>query len=408
MRRTRLLANLVAAVSLGGAVLLIATSPVAQAETAQPGISIEAWYSRYKPQNPIVDTCPPTPPSPIPPAPGTPLGCGPTQSPAAPPTPNAKQTGAYVVASSGGNCCQSATSGDMGWAAFQWDLLDYSGVTVDKFVVTLTQAADTQGDSYSPQLEASRQANQPTTVPPIQACNIIEGFGGEAGSNPWDARPRPESRCVTATVVGRRFTFDVSSFAQSWVDGTGFGIVIMPGTPAQSTNLPPFQVTFSGTYDDDTVSKPPASSPPEVDFQFTRPPEDTGTDAGDGGFTGGDSGDVLEEITTTTNGGGDSGVLQAMPNIDVNPTDVGSAPLPEDVARPTPLAPRRLQPISKDTGIPLSVLLLVPLALLLFAGAGTALGPTGDPIPARRGGVSRVLSRRQAAAPAGPDSQTRY
>jgi hypothetical protein len=449
VRRSRLIANLIAlTVLLCGALIL--TTPGAEADTANPEIAYEGWFARNRPPSAQVDTCfPPTSTLTT----TTARPCGPVGAPAYP-TPQAKATGAYVVASGGGDAGDDAnTGGDSGWAAFQWDLSNQSGASVTKFEVSIAQLADNngfnQGDTWkwdSKTVDRATGAQVPAPPPPIQACNVLEGWGSENGSNPWDARPTDSASCVPVkststlanykttwtnssgtntdvTVTTALFTFDLTTFAQSWADGTGYGIVIRPGTPSTPSNLSPFQLTFSGYYDPGTSSQqcnvggapgcttaPRTVPPPKVAFEFTPAVEDD--------FGGGDDfGDIdtgeefFEDITTT----GDEGVLEAIPDIDIIPTDEGSEPLPEDIAVPSAddgatssdLGGRTTRPISRDTGFPWIVLLLLPLVAIAFWGTGTALGPVGDPVPTRRGGVSRVLAQRQAAN-GGSDLHKRY
>ena len=400
MRRSRLLIFLTAtATVLSGAFAF--TGSGAGAETATAGIAYEGWYDRFKDEDVQVD------PTPVCPTVGQVTGCGPV-SPGDSPAPRSKATGGYVVASSGGDASDEADGGDTGWAAFQWDMLEYTDATVEKFVVSLTLGEDNGNRNFGDTYTGTE------TLPPIQACNVLEGWGSDPGANVWKTRPKVSDQCIIATnadgspqTTGRTIRFDVTSFAQTWVEGKGFGIVIRPGTPSTKTNLSPFQLTFSGYYDGPTNSQgcsTPAATPtcsttsptaPVVTFEYTPPVEE---DFGsfDDAFAGGE----FEDITTT-----DGGVLQAVPDIDVIPTDQGSDPLPEeapvDTAAPTELAGpstgRRARPISTDTSFPWAVLLLLPLMALAFWGTGTALGPVGDPVPARSGGVSRVLAQRQAA-----------
>lgn len=421
MRRTRLLTCLVALIALvTGSLLFIPLG--AGADTATLEIANEAWFARFKQEDPQADTCVPGPTGPTPISGTTTQPCGPT-SPGDFPAPQSKATGHYVVASAGGEAGDDEGEGDTGWAAFQWDTFDYFGATTDKFVVTLTQGIDrngrNQGDTY------------PERPVFIQACNILEGWSGEPGSNPWDAKPKVSTSCIVPTVdpaKPREFTFDVTSFADSWLDGTGHGFVIRPGTPEKRTGLDPFQITFAGYYDpgtespgcnpvgapatgttptpptptiqppSDSCTRTPAAPPPRVTFAFTPASEDEFEDFDD--FE--DFGD--EEIIEDLDAGGDD-LLEADPDLDVIPTDVGSEEefvdeaavddTGEELAAPT-TSSGRTRPIS-NTPFPWAILLLLPLVAIAFWSTGTALGPLGDPVSARRGGVSRVLAERQAA-----------
>lgn len=396
VRRARLIVPFVAiAAMLSGGLIL--TAPTARADSVNPEIAYEGWYFRAKTEDPQVDppACPPESVT-------LPVGCGPV-APDLPAPPQAKSTGHYVVSSAGGRAGDDDGEGDTGWAAFQWDLFEYTGVTVDKFVVTLHLGVDNNGHN-----NGDTYTGTESTVPPVQACNALEGWSSEPGANPWKTRPKASTECVAAKVEGKKFTFDVTTFAQSWVDGKGFGFVVRPGTPEETEELPPFQITLSGYYDTPTsnaaCNRPETQSqcrtttpvPPVVAFEYTVPEDEEDVFEEIDEDLGGDD-ELFEDITDV--GDDDFG---AEPDLDIIPTDVGSDPLPEDVpadgeeaAAPTDRGPRR--PISSETGFPWVILLLLPIAAIAFWSTGTALGPIGDPVPARQGGVGRVLAERHAA-----------
>lgn len=422
MRRSRLLIFLTAtATLLSGAFLF--TGPGAGADTAKVEIAYEGWYDRFRDED--VQADPGEACTVVTAIPGQ--GCG-AVSPGDNPSPRSESTGVYVVAANAGEVGDRIeTQADSAWAAFQWDMLDYQEATVEKFVVHLTLAEHynnrNRGDTYT----------GPEALPPIQACNVLEGWGSDPGANAWPARPPVSGQCVPATKAdgtpvgatesaGRTIRFDVTSFAQTWVEGKGFGFVVRPGTPTTKTLDRPFQITFSGYYDVPTDSSgcgAPATVPntttqctttsptaPSVEFAYTPPVEE---DFGSFDDVFDDSG-LFEDVTTS----GESGILEAVPDIDVIPTDEGSEPLPEDIAAEatgttelaSPTTRRPARPISTDTSFPWAVLLLLPVIAVAFWSTGTALGPIGDPVPARTGGVSRVLAERQAAH-RGSDLKTR-
>lgn len=405
MRRRKLLLIFGGMASVLSAAFVF-TGTGASAESVDPGIAYEGWYDRFRDEDVQAD----------PNAGGTTTvctiagqttttGCG-AISPGDSPSPRSESTGHYVVASSGGDASDEANGGDTAWAAFQWDLIEYQGATAERFVVHLTLAENNgnrnRGDTYT----------GTEALPPIQACNVLEGWGSDPGANAWPTRPPVSDQCVAPTnpngtlqTTGRTIRFDVTSFAQSWLDGTGFGFVVRPGTPAKRTELQPFQLTFSGYYDAPTNSSGcsapvpvncTTTSPtaPVVSFEYTPAEDDDFGNIDDGG-------DLFDDIDA---GGG---TFEPVPNIDVIPTDEGSAPLPEEIAAAAPTdvaAPevavgngRRTRLIGAEPEFPWLVLFFLPLIALAFWGAGTALGPTGDPVPARTGGVSRVLAQRQAA-----------
>lgn len=397
MRRSRVLTSLIAVVSLASAGVFIVGAPSANADTISPDYTYEGWFARNRTPAPQVN---------IPCEPTTPRGCGPT-SVTQVPAPQAPDTGAYVVSSSGGETGdQTDTSGDTGWTAFGWDIFGQLDSTVEKFVVTLTQTPQTTDPNTS---RRNDTYNGSGTPPPIQACNIVVQWSAQPGSNPWELRPQTDSNCVAPTVQGTKFTFDVTSLAQTWVEGKGFGFVIMPGTPgpqgvtttspSDDRLVPPFQITFSG-YETTLPSPTREDVLPKVTFEFTPAPEDDfNTDFGGGG--GGE--EFFEEIITSDGGGG---MFEAIPDLDIIPTDIGSEPLPEAVdstemtdPNETAAGPltRRTRPISRDVGFPWIALLLLPLIAIAFWGTGTALGPIGDPVPVREGGVTRVLANRHGS-----------
>ncbi|MDQ3756516.1 MAG: hypothetical protein M3394_01540 [Actinomycetota bacterium] len=470
MRRTRLLTYLIALVTLlTGALVFV---PGASADTATPDIAYEAWFGRAKGEDPQTNTClPGSLPPPVSDT-STPVDdqyattpvddrynetttrqCG-ALSPVDVPAPNSKATGHYVVASAGGQAGDSDAQGDIGWAAFQWDTFEFFGASADKFEVRLHLGLDrcrpgdanrttceNQGDTYH------GDPNQP--VPPIQACNILDAWSGEPGPNPWITRPKVSPQCIVPKQNPnnlREFIFDVTAFADSWLEGKGHGFVVRPGTPDRTTNLPPFQMTFSGYYDPGTESagcnpvgvpqtgttttttpsptvdpqaatggstspanpavctRTPPGVLPKVTFTYTPAPEDDFEDFEDFEDLGGE--DFSEDIDIE---GED--VLEPEPDLDVIPTDVGSEEFVDDAAGegggedevaaglPDDTSGGGGRPISntRDTPFPWIILLLLPLMAMAFWSTGTALGPMGDPVTARRGGVSRVLAERQAA-----------
>lgn len=348
----------VAALAFGAS---LGPGPAAGAETADPALTYEAWFFRPKPRPPQVSV--------------------PGQGPVSPgdvfATPNVPE-GAYGVSSAGGQPGDGETAGDAGWAAFQWDVSAAAGGSIERFVVTFTQAPD------------ARDAGTPS----VQACNITEGWAGAPTSNPWELRP--EEDCAspvrpTVDAAAKTYTFDVTPFAASWAAGEGFGFVIVPAPPEGGGNVPPFQLSLAG------VGHKAPEVRPRVTFEYTAPAlADFGGDVG-----GGATGDGGASSFGTSVGSSDDGLLVAVPDIDVNPTDVGSPPA-EGAAAATPAAggaaPAAATPPTAATGsgFPLVGWLLVPLGLGVAALTGVALGPAGDPTVPREGGVSRVLATRRA------------
>lgn len=345
--------------------LLVVTPTGGGAQEAEPPLSYEGWFFRAKPPSPQVET----PAGPVSPGPGV------------PPAPQAPD-GSFVVSSAGGAPGDTDTGGDTGWAAFQWDVFEAAGGTVEEFVVVLTQDPVNRGDTPN------------AAEAPIQACNIVAAWAAAPAANPWDERPTSDcAGAVVPTVEERdghlRFTFDLTEMAATWVEGTGHGAVIRPGGPDVQPPIAPFQVTFAGA---STTAEEAEQVRPRATFRYSGGLDDLGGDLG--GDFGGDLG-----------GGGGSFDLGGDPGMDVFPDDVGSAPLPEsgaDQAAAPATGGGPVTPASSTApGIPTAAWLLAPLAIAAFVAFGTALGPAGDMTLPRQGGVSRVLAERRAARQAG-------
>ena len=358
---------------------LMVAGPV-HAETVDAASTIEAWFARSKPTPPQVE---------IP-------GQGPVSPGDAVPAPQA-EPGNFAVSSGGGP--PGEDQGDLAWAAFQWDTLDAIGGTVEEFIVTFTQAPSEPSRDFG---DAAEQ---------IRACNIVQPFGGAPEANPWDDRPEIDCNTAVAPEVdeeadaGATFTFDLTEMAATWVDGTGYGVAIVPGQADDAeAELTPFQVTFAGY-------GTPAENADEVrpKVTFTYQP-------GAGGDLGAAPGGGFDDVGAGGDLGGDvGGGSDFAPDsgIDVFPDDVGSAPAeppaaeaPGDsgggeVAAP-PNANPQTTPTSTTPGFPAAGWFLLPLAAVAFWMTGTALGPAGEPaalVQERR--VSKVLAERRAARAAG-------
>jgi len=362
-------------VAAGAALLtfaLLSGSP-AGGEQADPSISYEAWYFRAEPTPPIIGV--PCTPGPTP--------CGPV-SPGDVTAPNSSN-GGYVVAFAGGQPGDDEGQGDTGWAAFQWDVFDAVGGTVEEFVVTLTQSPSNGGDFNEPSPDDD--------PPPIQACNVVATWAGAPTSNPWSERPAVDCASAVLPTVEEQegrltYTFDVTDFATTWIEGTGHGLVIRPGAPDLQGVVEPFQVTLAG---EGFRGEGAELVTPKVTFRFSGA-ADLGTDLG-GDTGGGFAGGPIEEER-----------FAPQPELDVFPDDAGSevstptTALPsDDLAAPPPA--QRAARTGGDSGFPLLAWLIVPLALLAFWATGMSLGPAGEPTLPRQGGVTRVLAARRATRP---------
>jgi hypothetical protein len=370
---------LLAASALGLTATLVGPAPVS-AESVEADYSIEAWFARSKPTPPQVEV----------------PGQGPVSPGDATPAPQAAN-GNFAVSSAGGP--PGDEQGDLAWTAFQWDLLDAIGGTVERFVVTLTVAPNDNRDFG----DAKGQ---------IRACNAKEPFGGAPGANAWNDRPEVDCADAVAPKVKKgggfvRYTFDVTDMAATWAEGSGHGLVIVPGDPDdEEASLTPFQVTFAGY---GTKADEGDEVAPKAVMEFTPA---AGLEEGGSGFD-----DVPAAPTDTGSGSADlgstdSGSFGGDASVDVFPDDVGSDPTASEApAQPgteaqggDESASETAAPIQRTAThgtFPMVAWLLLPLAALAFFYTGTALGPAGDPVAVREGGVSRVLAQRRAARAAG-------
>lgn len=339
------------------------SAPLASAETADPDMNIEGWYSRPKPRSPAVEV----------------PGVGSVSpGPDVPPDPRGSD-GNFVVASNGGPPGETDTA----WSAFQWDTFAALGGTIDKFEVTFTQSPQARGDFGTGWTDL------------VKACNIVVAWGAAPTANPWQDRVTPDcSQAKAPTVEGSLFTWDFTAFAQSWLDGDGFGVVIVPGSANDpNAEVIPFQLTLAGDSNTDPAARP------KVTFEFSAGSTDLGGPITSPGFDFDDN---------SSFGGGESlPAFEPTPDLDVFPNDVGSTPDPVPVdpgpAVSSPDVPQQTAApqlaVSGDSSFPfLALLLTLLLGGIAFWGLGTALGPAGDPVPVREGGVSRLLSHRADAA----------
>jgi len=340
-------------------VLLLALAPAAvpigaRAETAEPSEAQEGWFAKTKPRAPQIPT---------------PVGA---ISPGEVPAPQSPDTGAYVVS---GALSAGADQGDTGWIVFEWDLLSYIGATVNRFEATFTQAPDNRGDFGTPV---------------IQGCDVVEPFGAAPGPNPFEDRPVVSCSSAVVPTAGTdgngraTYTFELTDLATRWVEGESYGLAILPGTPEQESGFGPFQLTLAG-YNSTAEEAPEVR--PRVVLEFTP--------AGDGGL-----GSALDA------GPAAPAPFEPTADVDVFPDDVGSQPLPtpdagadtgdETAAPPAQDVPTA--PVSRSDGSAWFVLWLLPLGLVGYWVLGTVLGPAGEPLPVRQGGVTRLLAHRRAGA----------
>lgn len=296
--------------------------------------------------------------------------------------------GNMVVGKAAGPPGEGEEGTDQFWIVSQPDLASLGSVeSIEKMTLTYTVAPDARGDFGAPV---------------IKGCNIVVPFGASEGSNPWV--DRPEIDCSSAKVpaiVGNKITFDVTEMAQGWVDGKGFGLAIVPGLPGQNTVANdtsrrgeqfPFQISLINANKIDANRKPFPGRATGV-VEYTLEADEFGSDTGD------DVGEVLglDDFGTDETGLGD---MSAFDNAGGDFTSDGGF---DDVAAAPPLgdggnvAAGTGRLVGSDRpGFAWGLILVLPLLGLALWGAGSALGPLGDPVPVRQGGVARLVARRQA------------
>lgn len=297
--------------------------------------------------------------------------------------------GNMVVGHAGGQTGDD--KGDQFWIVTQPDVSGLGeGATVEKATITLTVAPDARGDF---------------NVAVIKGCNVVVPFGVSEGSNPWDDRPAIDcSNALELKLEGNKLRIDVTDFAQTWVDGKGYGLAIVPGLPGESavvndqsrrSELFPFQLSFINSTKADANRNP---VPGRATGQIVFTPAEEDSDDGDlGDDLGGDLG--LGDDFGTEVGLGDAGEFDttggdefASGGLDDTASSFGA-----DGGRPGNLGGAQLARTGgKNPGFSWALLFLLPIIAIAVWGAGSALGPLGDPVPVRQGGVGRLVARRQA------------
>ena len=295
--------------------------------------------------------------------------------------------GNIVVGHSGGPTGDDA--GDQFWAVSQPDVASLGDVeSIEKMTLTFTVAPDARGD-FGPAV--------------IKGCNIVVPFGVGEGANPWE--DRPEIDCSAARVpviVGTKVTFDVTDFANSWVDGKGFGLAIVPGLASDNTvvneepnrrsELFPFQISLISATKIDANQKPFPGRATGV-VQYTLAAEEFGGTVDDAGGALGLDDFSMDETGLGDTGSFDTGAFDTGGELGGGGLDAAAGPLSgggDNAAGAGRLVG------SERPGFAWALLLVLPLLALALWGAGNALGPLGDPVPVRQGGVARLVARRQA------------
>jgi hypothetical protein len=156
-----------------------------------------------------------------------------------------------------------------------WDIYSFvePGAIIDSFVITLP--LDANGES--------NRVTKPDAQPELVACKPAAGFGAASG-DAFAAKPADDCADVvfgSFDAAKSAYVFDISTYAQDWVDGDNFGIAIRP----KLDETVPFQLQFAEQAKlvaDWSYTNPAAEEPvfePEP-FVPEAPPVD-------GGFSGG-------------------------------------------------------------------------------------------------------------------------
>jgi len=261
----------------------------------------------------------------------------------------------------------------------QWDLSAYpEGSIVEKFQVTLF--VDPAGQNRSLPVLAPPGTTPRGGQPNIIACRPLIGFGEGEGVG-YVSKPALDCRDSFAgsyDATTNAYTFDITVFAQDWVDGQidNLGIGIRPEVDEDD----PFNLTFFGGAKVLTVAE---IIPAEVEEEVELAPEpaDFGSvDSGDSGFSGGG--------TTTT--------FEPEPAPEPAPAP---APAPIAVAAPKPevaFTNRAVTPIERDLTVTSSFWLALVAGVGLLGIVSLVLG---DPVvPVRGERTAGQLGRPSPAA----------
>jgi hypothetical protein len=178
---------------------------------------------------------------------------------------------------------------------------------------------------FSVSVDSSPQAvNTGAAGPPIVACLPTRLWPAALGGDYTDEPAVDCSTKVKPKVDGSTYTFDITAFAQRWVDDQNLGVALVNDPDNAQT---PFQVTFTGAK---TVKATMSAMPgAPVATQTTLPPVNSGgtTSTGDG--------------TTTTGGGIPAPVGDVPPATTTTSGDNGQAP------QVAPATSPKLAPIAK-------------------------------------------------------------
>jgi hypothetical protein len=239
--------------------------------------------------------------------------------------------------------------------------------------------------SYKVTLAVDQEANGNVFAEPpkLIACRPKKAWSGGDGAEQFAGKPKDD--CTDAAPGAfddkkQTYTFDLTSFAQQWVDGAANnGVAIRHALdytkPFQVIFLPADKATATMTYTPAVVSSP---APVPSDGAGAPPPP----------------------IDTGTGGGG------VVPGLDPGNLDGGEVPTGEDPSLNSPVtatgqtpavAGRPFTPITKLGG---AFWLAVAVGFVLLSLASLSLGDAMVPAALGRppGGLSRALQKRRRTA----------
>jgi hypothetical protein len=285
----------------------------------------------------------------------------------------------------------AASNGEPEKSAAVGVVLDVDPARFERLILNLREVAD-QGANFG---VVSNPAGG-TAGGAVDACLITANWATTKNGT-WPTRPAYD---VASCAPGARssdgvWSFDLSTFARRWLAGEvpQNGVALIEHVDAPVT----FQVAWGDRTTSDITFSLDLTTEDEPVFAPIDTPDDSAPAASDSGDTS--TFDTVPSQPSTS-------------SYEFNASDSYTTPVPKAAApavktttpaRTTP-ATRTAQPIAArppkvTAGIPLAVLLLLPLGLLVAFAASYALGPAGDPagtlLTRREGGVSRALARRR-------------
>lgn len=239
-------------------------------------------------------------------------------------------------------------------------------------------------------LDQEAKGNVFAEPPKLIACLPKQAWSGGDGAEQFAGKPKDDCSSAAAGTFDdkkKAYTFDLTSFAQTWVDGdTNNGVAIRHALdyakPFQVVFLPADKVKAEMAYVPATTAPTTQPTVPAASGGGAPAvPADPSLDAGSGGSIPG--------VDTGTLAGGE---------VDV-PTSTGAAggPQPVTASQPTQTVPRAL---SFDTGPTPAFWLAVLGGVILLGLASLTLGDAAVPLAATqsRGGLTRALDKRRRAA----------